>query len=190
VNEKGRDWEGFWLELLRQRSFQEDQENMGLPPRPIIAQYMWGGGIPLESMELARLSQNLLPKGTLEVRRVMYSSPGMTDLAGVGSIIGHIKDIILRIIEWRIQRDERELNNKKRILENEHAQAELSRIRIENAQKLVEIAKQCGYSEAELRKMVAFSDTRQEVIVRSIEDGRIRAVRLLEGSDCEKASAD
>lgn len=169
--------ETFLLDLLRQlslqKALQKADEQQKVPLRSIIAHYAWGGGIPLESRELARLSQNLLPEGTLRVRRVVYSSPGSTDLAGIGVIIGHIKDIIFRFIDWRLDRE-------KRNIENELAQAELARIRIENAQKLVAIAKNCGYSEEERRQMISFADGRQEVIVKSIEDNRLRAVLLLE----------
>lgn len=177
--------EKFVLDLLRQlslqKALQKADEQQKVPLRSIIAPYAWGGGIPLESRELARVCQNVLPEGTLRVRRVVYSSPGSADLAGIGDSIGHIKDIIFRIIDWKLNREKLTLENQKLVIENELAQAELARIRIENAQKLVDIAKDCGFSEAERRLMISFADGRQEVIVRSIEEDRLRAVLLLEG---------
>lgn len=167
------DSETFVLNFLRQLSLQKADEQLNVPLRAILAPYAWGGSIPLESRELSRLSQNVHPDGTLQVRRVNYSSPGSTDLAGIGVFIGHIKDIILRILDWRLEWE-------KRKIENQQAQAELDRIRIENAQKLIDIAKGCGYSDAELRQMISFADGRQEVIVRSIQDNRIRNVLLLD----------
>jgi hypothetical protein len=145
--------------------------------RSIIAPYAWGGGIPLESKGLARLSQNLFPEGTLRVRRVVYSSPGSTDLAGIGVIIGHITDTINKFIDFWSERETRKI-------ENDILRAKLAQIRIENAQKLVAIAKDCGFSEPELRQMIIFVDVSQEVIVKSIEDGRLRAAQLLE--DCDR----
>ncbi len=48
-------------------------------------------------------------KGSLlMVRRVSFSSPGWIDLAGLGEVIGHVKDLILGLTDRIIERQDRE----------------------------------------------------------------------------------
>ena len=58
----------------------------------------------LDEAQLSRLSQLLEPEERLKVRCISYASPGATDLAGIGTVIGHIKDFILNrtyAVGWR-----------------------------------------------------------------------------------------
>src|SRR4051812_21075906 len=45
----------------------------------------------------------------LRVVRLQYASPGVQDLAGIGVIVGHIKDLVLRLIDLATSRKERRL---------------------------------------------------------------------------------
>jgi len=83
----------------------------------------------------------LYPDEELEIRRIEYGSPGFKDLAGLGDIVGHIMEFIFRLIEHRSRREKRKLEN--------------DRLRIENAREFVQLAKECGYTEADIRKNYA-----------------------------------
>jgi hypothetical protein len=121
----------------------------------------------------------LEPEEQLYVKRIQFGSPGFTDLAGLGDVVGHIKDFLLKGIEWALTRRQRDLENQER-------EARVQKLRIENARELVGLAKDCGYSQAEIRQMVHWVDGRQAKLLPLIEQGKIRDVRLLSGEKAEK----
>lgn len=157
------------LDALRRLSLAKTEMEINISEQEILAPYVWGGGIPLKSSELARVANNILHEDILTVRKITYSSPGSADLAGIGIALGHIKDMIFRLLDW-----------KKNHIENKISEAKLQKIRLENAKQLVDIAKDCGFSSSELRQMISFADDRQEVFIRPIENGKIKSVTLLQ----------
>lgn len=54
----------------------------------------------------------------LRIIKIRYGSPGFQDVAGVGVIVGHIKDFILQIIENMTNRKRRRLENRQLEIEN------------------------------------------------------------------------
>ena len=123
--------------------------------------------------QLAKLSSIVYPHEELKVRRIEYASPGFKDLAGLGEIVGHIKDFTLRFIEFFGSRKERELKNQEIELKNQS-------LRIENAQKFVSLAKECGFEQYELRKLVYLVDEKQEPLISLIVDGKLQNVKMLD----------
>ena len=121
----------------------------------------------------------LEPNERLSVCRIRFESPGFKDLAGVGEVIGHVKDFLLRLIQMYLERHQRRAENTGRRLDNEKRELENEGKRIENAKSLVELARNCGYTRAEVRKLVAWVDSRQALLVPLIETRKITDVRLL-----------
>jgi hypothetical protein len=89
-----------------------------------------------------------------------YSKVRSLDLVGLGSIVGHLKDILFRFIDLHIQKSkiqiEKEsllLDNHKKLLENESLALENQRKRLENESLLRRVLKEYGYSDDELRML-------------------------------------
>ncbi|GIW81202.1 MAG: hypothetical protein KatS3mg105_3009 [Gemmatales bacterium] len=182
LKEDWHDLHEMWHEMLHFPPFRRRWMRRGgpIPPPFLFSAYPWTPGIPADSADLLRLARVVYPNEVLEVRRIRYESPGVTDIAGIGAIVGHIKDFILRIIEYCSQRPQRNLDNARR-------EAEVTAMRIENAQKLVALASDLGYDRAEVRKLVGFVDTKQEVIIQVVDLAKLVGVSVLEGDDSSSA---
>lgn len=127
VHEDWHDWEHFYYELMHFPSFRRSLKRRMLHPALFAGLYPTIPTIPLEPRELSQISNLLYPQEQLEIRRIEYGSPGFKDLAGLGEIVGHIKDFVLAIIEHCSLRKKRNLENEERELKNEQ-------LRIENAE--------------------------------------------------------
>jgi hypothetical protein len=101
----------------------------------------------------------------LRIIRIDYASPGIQDLAGLGVIVGHIKDIILKLIDLAASRDERRLRN--------------SKLEIEILREKVKIAKEVGYTDAQIRNYLGWTKGRVRTIYDLVESGKIRSVDTL-----------
>ena len=132
--------------------------------------------IPLSEDELSRVSELCYPNEVLNIRRIKYGSKGIKDLAGIGEIIGHVKDFILELIHIRKDKEKRSLENEERKLKNQHLQ-------LENAQKYVELAKSIGLKKSEIRQLVRLADNKQDKLVDLIDEGKIYGVRLLNSNE-------
>jgi hypothetical protein len=138
--------------------------------------------------ERSLLAQDLkkqLPHAELEVCQIHYSSPGFTDLAGLGIVIGHLKDFLLRLIEYRLQSRRRILeeeqmvtDNTKKNIENETLMLKNAQLRLENVRQFLALAKDNGFTEEELNKLIPPIDRAQEILFRLVSDGRIQTVEL------------
>jgi hypothetical protein len=108
--------------------------------RPFPAPFLyWPSPPPLSEGDLSRISQIVEPEMRMEIRRINYASPGIADLAGVGAVIGHVKDFVLKLIERKDQRRSRELSEERAELEND-------RLRLENARNFVTLVMDMGYT--------------------------------------------
>ena len=105
----------------------------------------------------------------LSVRRIRYESPGIVDLAGLGAIVGHLKDFVIRLVERRDARRQRELADEKAEIENE-------RLRIENARQFVALAKEIGYSDLEIRQLAGTVDQRQGLLLPLVNQRKLVTV--------------
>ncbi len=127
------------------------------------------------------------PQAELEVCQIQYSSPGFTDLAGVGTVVGHVKDFLFRLIDYRVHSRRRSLEddhlaaqNTKIQLENEAIRLKNAQLQMENARQFLELAKANGFSEDEIQKLMQPVTGVQETLVRLVSDGRIESVELRE----------
>ena len=114
----------------------------------------------------------------LLVQRVIYGSPRIKDLVGVGEIVGHLKDMLVRLIDHCSTRRQRNLENDRRELENR-------KLELEVAKEFVALARDIGYTKREMRQLVAKTVEQQQPLVRLITAGKIVSADTLEG-DLEK----
>ena len=91
-----------------------------------------------------------------------YAPPGASDLAGIGVIVGHVKDFMIKLIDRHDTRRQRELND-------ERAAVEIERMRIENARSFVALGRELGFSESEMRKLAAHVDDKQEELIKLVD---------------------
>ena len=177
--EDWRDWERFYDELLHYPPFRRSKRRQYLYPALFGAPYQMLPSMPLSSQDLSRISNYLYPQEKLEVRRIQYGSEGFKDLAGLGEIVGHVKDFVLKLIEHKSMKRQRELENEERELKNQQ-------LRIENARNFVSLARACGYSKTEMRGLITFVDERQQTLIDLIDEDKIRSVRLLNDNENQK----
>jgi hypothetical protein len=155
-------------------------------PRRLRALYLARGvpflGVvpPLIDLRAPEAAFGLLePQERLRVTRVQFSSPGFKDLAGLGEVVGHVKDFVLRLIDLYVGRDQRRI-------ENEIREADLSSKRLDNARKFVELARDCGYTKTDMRKLVQRTDSRQGDLISLITTGKIRDAKLIDEQTSRK----
>ena len=136
---------------------------------------------------LAQHIKTQYPQTELEVRQIQYNSPGFTDLVGVGTVVGHLKDFLFRLIDYRVQARRRSLeedqiaaSNVKIHLENEAIRLKNAQLKLENTRQFLELAKANGLTETEIQKLIQPLDKVQETLVRMVSDGRIESVELRE----------
>ena len=107
-----------------------------------------GGYVPIDPAKFRDATTLLEDDEQLAVRRCEYASPGVTDFAGMGQALGHVKDIVLKCIDVWVGRRERELKNE--ILEHQRdAEA------LKNVRERLSILKSLGYSETHCRQILA-----------------------------------
>ena len=135
LREDHRDWERFYEEFMHFPPFRGRWRRRLLTsgPLPWIGGF---GGVPpvLDDVQLSRLSRLFEPEERLEVRCIEYASPGFTDLAGIGTVVGHLKDLIIKLIERRDSRRRSNLEEERLALENERIRLENVRIPVQNEQ--------------------------------------------------------
>jgi hypothetical protein len=125
----------------------------------------------------------------LEVRSIHFGSPGVKDFAGLGEIVGHVKDMIFHLLELnhlRRKRDlenrEREIRNRKLELENELLEMELeSGRRLSNVTRFLMLAEEeIGASKEEVRQFGLEAELRQRTFMRLVAEGKIKGAELLD----------
>lgn len=170
LREDEQDWERFYDEMIHFPPFRQRWKNR----RRYFGAVPWMAGLPgstlplLDDSQLSRISLLIEPAERLEVRRIRYSSPGVADLAGIGTVVGHLKDFIVRLIERHNSKRQRELGDERAALEND-------RIRLENARNFVALGRDLGYSETDLRRLVVHVDEKQETVIRLIDQQKLRS---------------
>lgn len=123
----------------------------------------------LDASNMERSFSVLEDAERLRVRRLHFASPGYTDLSGLGQAMGHVKDIVTKLIDVRVGADERRIKNE--ILEEDRRSAALRNLR-----EQISILKELGYSEAEIRAIVASSNPAVEKLIQLTNRGMITAV--------------
>ena len=91
--------------------------------------------LPFDRDYLISFVKDTYPNIDFRVQRLQYSSPGFTDFAGIGAIVGHIKDFFLRLIEYKMMAERHNIENQRIRLESE-------RVRLDNDMQLMKIDEQ------------------------------------------------
>ncbi len=123
----------------------------------------------LDASDLERSFAVLESGERLQVRRLQFASPGNTDLSGLGQAMGHVKDIVIKLIDVQVCSNERKIKNE--ILEEERRSAALRNLR-----EQIAILKDLGYSESEVRAIVASSNPAIEKLLSLINRGLLTGV--------------
>jgi hypothetical protein len=155
----------------------------------------------------SEVSEIVLPRERLRIRRLRYASKGAIDFAGVGEVATAVTDFLSHAIDVYVTRDQRRHENERRRLENEalkveneaaseQRRLENDRRRSENeietqkerqrltlAEEYVAVAKDLGLPQVEQRQIVAAVLERQDAIGRLVRDGRVTEVRALRAED-------
>jgi hypothetical protein len=139
-------------------------------PDPFLEFPYWRLGF--QGIQPDKVLRLVEPSERLMARRLDYASPGMFDLAGLGAIVGHIKDGMMRLVDIYVSRPQRKNENEERGLKNDA-------LRIQNAREFISLAKELGYSEQEIRQLVLWVDQRQQRLGSLIRDGLIIGVEVL-----------
>nr|WP_321233603.1 hypothetical protein [uncultured Psychroserpens sp.] len=82
----------------------------------------------------------------LKLVQIQYASPGFGDFAGLGAIVGHLKDILLRLMDSRESKRHRDNRYHKERLENLALELEISK-------ELYNHLSRIGFEGEELRKL-------------------------------------
>jgi len=101
----------------------------------------------------------------LELIRIQYGSPGITDLVGMGEIVGHIKEFILKIIKNVSSMDKRQLRN--------------AQLEIENARAFLQLQKDYNRSQEDLHNLIEQINRRQQRIARLVTQGKLVSVEII-----------
>lgn len=112
----------------------------------------------------------------LKVQQINYASPGTNDLVGVGVVVGHIKDVLLKLLEMFATKETRENQSKKEQLENDRIEIE-NRIReLDYTKQLISTYKSMGMEEQEINQILVKESSNLLKLGHLIEDGNITFV--------------
>lgn len=90
-------------------------------------------------------------------------------MAGIGEAVGHVKDLILKIIEYVLNSDQRRLENEERELKNQ-------KLRLENIEIFIQILRDNGFTGSEVRELIPWFDKRQGTFLSLVESGKLKKV--------------
>lgn len=120
----------------------------------------------------------------LRVSRISFGSPGFTDIAGIGQIIGHIKDAVLEVLRRRdsaarASAEARKLSAEADLL---HAQAEEVRakaaeLRSNAVERRISQLQSLGVEPWEVAKMATEAYAQLDVVRQFADSGRIISVK-------------
>ena len=142
--------------------FIADMEYRFAPPN-------WGG------QSIGRLRKQ---NATLTVKRIQFSSPGFTDLAGFGAILSEIRQFIEFIILRYQNSEDRKLARDERKLSIEEKKLSILRQKIEIARELDEQGIPHSFA-----KLIEAEGA--DVVIEAIYEDRLVGVELREQSDQE-----
>jgi hypothetical protein len=101
----------------------------------------------------------------LELIRIQYGSPGITDLAGLGEIVGHLKEFVPKVIENVSNKEERDLRNIQRAMEI--------------AREYLQLQKEYNLTQEDLHHLIEQIMQRQQRITRLVRQGKLVSVEII-----------
>lgn len=172
MRDEQREWENFYEEFFHFGPLRKQWKLRARSRQIFPGLYFPNQSVQLDTSRLDLLHEFLEPSERLEVRKLSYASPGVSDLAGVGTIIGHLKDFVLKLIERRDAKRQRDMNVEKTAVE-------IEAMRIENARNFVALGRDLGFSKLEMRKLISHADDKQEVLINLIEQKKLTGVSIV-----------
>lgn len=109
----------------------------------------------------------------LEVTQLQYASPGFSDFTGIGSVVGHLKDLIIRWVEHRETREGRKIENLK-------GQVELDLLKIDRMKKFSLLLKEVGFSDEDVKKILSKEIEHLTTVRGLIESEQIEKIEFTE----------
>ena len=134
----------------------------------------------LDSPEMEEFGFASHLEGPVDVARINYSSPGITDIAGVGEIIGHIKDFILSVIEMRLNSEHRNQVARKLKIENDRSEIEMIQVRIETVDRFIDVARKAGFSKKQIRTASLSVDDKVDMLAGLVDMGKLTSVEIID----------
>jgi hypothetical protein len=118
----------------------------------------------------------LMGTPALSVLQIKFSSPGYTDLAGLGQIIGHLKELLLELLKLRGHSDWQRVQVKKLEAEVRLINAQAADVELVTLSKRLNELRNLGYSREELFFMSADVDIQVGRLFSLIREGRITSI--------------
>lgn len=113
---------------------------------------------------------------SLRLRKVQYSSPGFTDIAGLGQVLGHVKDLLVRIIDFYAAKRKQQIETK--ILEQE-----LEAARLKNLFERARFLKEIGYTDEDRRRLLSEAAVQIKTIERLVGEKYVTSVQWRDEKD-------
>lgn len=117
------------------------------------------------------------------VKRITYSSPGVTDIAGLGEIIGHIKDLIIKVTEMCLNRQHQKEVARQLKIENDKSELEMVGLRLTAIDQFIDVARKAGFTKKQIRTTIQSVDGKVDLIEGLVEQGKIKSIELIEESN-------
>jgi hypothetical protein len=109
----------------------------------------------------------------LQVKEVLFASPGFVDLLGAGKIVGHLSKFILGVTDRWLATDDRKLAR-------DHKRQTILRQKIANAESLLKLSNKAGLD----------ADTRRQLIRRVLEVDYYLETKILDGQVTDVRTID
>lgn len=112
----------------------------------------------------------------MKVSKIIYASPGFKDITGLGEAISHIKDIIIKIMDYFMNSDQRKQVIRGMRIENDKQQLDLEILKIKKNQEYINLLRDCGFTKAEIRKILILETKGVEQLGELVKSGKITGV--------------
>ena len=147
-----------------------DMEGWTFQSRPVAVRREFPNDLPLA------IGNSIRPHESLDVTKVKYGSQGFTDLTGIGEVVGHLKDIVFRIIDSVEGRKDRRLRQERLELENEGLELDNNLKRIRIAGDFIELAERANIKGEELNQLIRVVSQRTEFIEALVDLEKVQGV--------------
>ena len=170
--------EHLWQAYLAIISFRSDPERE-LRRFQYLEREIKRGREPLyqgfDAVEVQRLLQFYaqLKLAPLKVTQIQFASPGFTDLTGIGAIVREIKELIVFAVKWPSEKKALALDLKRK-------KEELISVRLENAEKILALAKKAKLEPAQYAELQSLHEGHENSLADLTHDKRITGAEIVD----------
>lgn len=149
----------------------DDTEWANASAERLLTSGNWRSRLRIRGSREILVSDKVRVARELVVLRTEHNSPGFTDLAGIGQIIGHLKEFLIKLVDFYAGKEERNLKNSKLRYENEMAALEV-------IERKLEIMERAGCDSRSLQQVAAeiaphinfFTEATNRGLITHVED--------------------